>query len=413
MLSSTITRILSLLVVVPCWSLDVSTGTFQWPTSTGNFRPIQNLPSQAKVLIVSHHLTSGSTGAYDRGIGIAVSGASVALYSRRGTSNGNALQRTDRIVHTMSSTTAVSHSGSVVEFGSNYIDLNAVTISTTYSLLVRWMTLGGSDLTNVSLVQYTSPTSTGNQELTGAGFAPDAVVVITNGLSCTPPCNDTTSIFHPGIGLAAKDGTMGSVGNYITLTNSEARRVQRTNRIITLPTTSDLRLEASVVSFDSDGITLNWQSVDSSVGLYFWVLYLRGPQATVASFNQRTSTGEYSYTGLSGFTPKGGLFTSFCAPASTGIETTGSFMVGLSDIGHAWAGIASSIGRSEGSSTLICRTASASPPPINSEASFVSWNSSGVTVNWTTADSTQRQFLVLLLGDAGAPPSGRRRVVIQ
>lgn len=413
MLSSTITRILPLLVIVPCWALDVSTGTFQWPTSTGNFRPIQGLPSQAKVLIVSHHLTSGSSGAYDRGFGVAVSGASVALYSRRGTGNGNALQRNDRIVHTMSSTSAIAHSGSVVEFGSNYIDLNAVTVSTTYTLLVRWMTLGGSDLTNVSLVQYTSPTSTGNQVLTGAGFSPDAVVIVTNGLSCAPPCNDTTSVFHPGIGFAAKNGTTASLGNYITLTNSDARRVQRTDRIITLPTTSALRLEASVQSFDSDGITLNWLSVDTSTGLYFWVLYLKGPQATVANFSQRTTTGQYSHTGLSGFTPKGGLFASFCAPASTSIETTSSFMVGLSDIGHGWSGISSNVGRSEGSSTLICRTASASPPPINSEASFVSWNSSGVTVNWTTVDSTQRQFLVLLLGDAESPPASRRRVVIQ
>ena len=415
--------LLLLLALQPLWSIEVAQGWFSWPTSTGSYSNLISGLSFAPKVIIFHYNFGGVSGtiysASSFGFGIATANPMYQMTIKAGASDGYAnsdsSQRSDSIVHTFINTVTYTR-GSISSWNSDGVTIQVHTTNATYIPQVAWLALGGSDLTNASIVQYTSPTSTGTQSLTGAGFAPTAAIIATLGSDTAVNSFRSDLDSWPGIGIATPTAQAASA--YLSRhALGGHRRAQSTSHVIYLPDPSDMRWVASVQSFDSDGITLNWTTVQDT-GMFFWVLYLKGPSFGVVNFLQPTSTGDQAYS-LTSFQPKAGLFLTHCDIVATGQRTHGFVSVGTAVSSTARAlhmtalnNLGSTIRYHRNDSVIVCTTA-----PISAEASevaradFVSWNSDGFTLYWSPVDSTQRQMLGILFGD-GEVPIRRRGIVI-
>jgi hypothetical protein len=183
-----------------------------------------------------------------------------------------------------------------------------------------------------------------------------------------------------------------------------AKHRQSTQRILSTTTTFT---EADFVSFDSDGFTLNYTTAGGSADVFYY-LALRGPQVKVSSFNQATATGNQSLTGA-GFTPKAAIMMSANDvsgnndAAQANARVSFGWATGTSARSSFWIGETDNVSptvayRNLDSAKLIKMMTESASPTVNAAADHVSFDSDGQTINWSTADSTARQILVLWLG---------------
>jgi hypothetical protein len=147
------------------------------------------------------------------------------------------------------------------------------------------------------------PASTGNQVITGLGFQPKALL-----FWYTMRTDDGVS---GGLGVGF-GGATSSTDLFSVASNGDdnvgTANVSDGNtkvRCIIVPTSagSGRSLQASLVSLDADGFTLNWGIVSSGVDVHY--LALAGSALTGAKageFTKRTSNGNQSVTGI-GFQP--------------------------------------------------------------------------------------------------------------
>lgn len=408
--------LLLILVCSPLYSVEAAAGRFLWPATTGNFTPVTGLPFQPRVV-----LFTGSVGNVDETggghvvLGVGISSSSMMVVKTvlgDGTLRTAGTHRNNRCWITLSSTGGVLTAGSLVSMNSDGFTLNANTASSSYPNRVYWLALGGSDLTNYSLVSYQAPTSTGQQTLTGAGFTPTAAIFITAGMTAAINNTVTNVDLFPGFGLASGSAQYGVGQAYTYSTNSETRA--QSSQMVYLPGASSMWWAASFVEFTSDGMTLNWSTVQST-GIYFWVLYLRGPRMTPIAFNTPTATGNFDHTGLTDYTPKGVLLFSFCRSAATGPQSAASLTTGYlaSDSAmHFWGGGdagTNSSGNANSLTRLDCREMVGTSRTVRTRAEFLSWLSTGFRLNYLTAYTNPIQFIGMAFGDA----FGKKRVVIQ
>jgi len=125
---------------------------------------------------------------------------------------------------------------------------------------------------------FNQATSTGNQALTGAGFTPKASIMISaNDISA----NNDTAANHAWASFGAATGTSARFGYWYGDRNAvsptvASRNMDRT-KLIKLMTegggSPTLNAAADHVSFDSDGETINWSTVDATARqiLVLWI----------------------------------------------------------------------------------------------------------------------------------------------
>jgi hypothetical protein len=130
----------------------------------------------------------------------------------------------------------------------------------------------------------------------------------------------------------------------------------------------------------------------------------------VSSFNQATSTGNQSLTGA-GFMPKAAIMMSANDvsanndAAQAHARASFGWATGTSERASLWIGETDNVSptvawRNHDSTKLIklMTESSGGSPTVNAAADHVSFDSDGQTINWTTADGTARQILVLWIG---------------
>lgn len=415
--------IVSLLSITPLLAeLCVDVGSFAWPLTTGTFTPVTG-SCQPKLLLMRWNTLEafGGGASYSMGLSIATGPtARAAIYARSsdGTLNADARHSNASVLTILDSSAAISHAGDLVSFNTDGFTLNAGQVAAT-APLVHWAIMGGTDLAGASLVQYQAPTATGTQPLSGAGFAADAVLVLTAGLTTAPPATLSNGDSWSGLGYAVRNpSASGATGVAVTHSVNTETRAQATGQVVYLPDTSAMRWVAAIQSWDVDGITLNWTTTQAA-GIYFWVLYLKGPRFHVLSFSQPTATGMQDVGGIS-FQPTLGLWSSFCRLAASGQQTDGNWMHGwgisATKRAFTWSSMRSGNNNASRyasmSSAVSCLTENSSTPTLNSQADFVQWNPDGFRLNWTTVDTTAREILALLVGSTSTlstPP--RRRLI--
>lgn len=254
--------------------------------------------------------------------------------------------------------------------------------------LVNFVALGGSDLSNVFLKSYTSPTSTGANAQTGVGFKPDALILIGGRTD------------SEGFGVVSSATARGSNSSDF---NSSVARYQRTDKAYVEYQGATKRLEADFTSFDSDGFTLNFSTVNASTSTLL-ALCLKGGQFKAGSFLQRTSNGNLVTTGV-GFTPVGLLISSVLKTAATTVDTgrickmmgaaSGTAARGTTMYGDFNDGVAG-LDRTKVYKSL----ADDGTPTVQASADLASFDADGFTLNFGVTDATARESIYLAFGSA-------------
>lgn len=381
-------------------------GSVAQPTITGN-QAVTGVGFQPKAVVffMNTKTADGSASGAWENVGMAVSSSSRACISRmldEVSGNGDRAQDNTKCIKMVNNLGVTTDAADFVSLDSDGFTINWTTVVLTADIL-NYICFGGTDLTNASIVQFQQPTVTGNSAVTGAGFKPDAVFLISACSSTGAVANDT------GTG-GNFDGSL----SLFTATNSGSRGVssndtfQKTT-IGAMPVgdgTNTAKFESTFVSMDSDGFTLNWTTVSGA--RYQWGLCLKGGSYKVGVFNQSTSTGNQAVTGT-GFLPSGIMVMSQDAAAGSAAIISGKHQVSFGAASSSSSRAAVWAGGSTGSTfwdqnldqTKVIKmmtAATGGAPTTEAAADFVSNDSNGFTINNTTTDATSREVLYMAFG---------------
>ena len=380
-------------------------GSFSGNNATGN-QSITGVGFQPKVVLFRYNMqgTDASMGDASIGFGVGVSSSDRRVggnYSNSGltTSSQAAWNQSSYVIYTPGG----GNRADFVSMDSDGFTINWVAAS---EMAVTYLALGGDAITNVKTGAGSAKTTTGTQAYTGVGFQPTALIVWAGKFAQNPM--DSASNGNGLFGFATSSSARGMVA-WRNLNNSNpqgAKRRQSTQRILSTTTTFT---EADFVSFDSDGFTLNFTTAGGAADVFYY-LAIRGPQVKVSSFNQATSTGNQSITGA-GFTPKAAIMMSAndvsanndAAQAHARISF--GWATGTSERASWWLGETDNVSPTVASrnldrTKLIKMMTEGASPTVQAAADHVSFDSDGQTINWTTADATARQIIVLWIGNA-------------
>lgn len=171
--------------------------------------------------------------------------------------------------------------------GGKVLDVTAGNFTSTSYDLTTSAAAGNRDLLLLALkftgggkklVDFTTPTSTGNHSVTGAGFTPRlALVFLTNLEAVDPSFPLTASDLMSGFSISAvgadEQWAMSQRVDNLAATSDTSSRV-KASAILGANATSTNAIEATLVSFDSDGMTLNYSAV-AGTGKKGFILFLQ------------------------------------------------------------------------------------------------------------------------------------------
>jgi hypothetical protein len=253
----------------------------------------------------------------------------------------------------------------------------------------------------------TSPTSTGNQAITGVGFQPKAIIFWG---FYNPTADGSIANVTPFYGIVSDTTHRGAV-NFASTDNvsplSQTVRGHANDKVIyATGTAATIRLAADLVSFDADGFTINWSTVQAT-GYIVNYMCLGGADLTNAIVLQnttKTTTGSQGYTGA-GFKPDALITISAghgTAPDNTQQNIPHPFM----SFATATAQKALSLSyEDDGASHALPQTQQKTDvlSLINGvgtqtlDATLTSLDTDGFTLNYGAADATARYFWTLCL----------------
>lgn len=240
--------------------------------------------------------------------------------------------------------------------------------------------------------------STGNQAITGVGFQPKALILWGSGSSVL----DTwSSNVIQGFGIST--GPLESYAQAATRASISTEGKIAAAAFIQSQTNSTYIRRANLESFDSDGFTLDW--VEATTSNYSVVHYLAIggdglTDAKVVPWSMKGSTGIQSVTGF-GFQPDA-VIHAHAGHSGTSIpfsDSDGVLGVGVMNAdGDQWAMTSSHVdGRYHRTDSSILRLNTSGSD--GGRASFVSMDSDGFTIDWTTTSiSTYPAFSLALKG---------------
>lgn len=279
------------------------------------------------------------------------------------------------------------------------LDADGFTLDWTHvttGIVVNYLALGGTEL-QAKVVNPTVPAATGSWGITGAGFQPDAAIVLLG------RDGNTSSYGMGGFGFVSKQGATVKQGCATTSYNAGVGQYQRTDQAIALVDGATKRFEASHTSMDADGMTLNVTTFNGVSNAVSAVLFLKGVQISTGAITQKTSTGTQANTGY-GFQPKALLLGGVPKTAGTTVGTAGGvdWMFGAADGTNR--GVVNKVSNANGVDTLdrtkvYKELADNSTPTVLAAADLSTFDADGFTLNYTTADATARQVLALAFGD--------------
>lgn len=276
------------------------------------------------------------------------------------------------------------------------------------SIIVNYMAIGGTDITNVKSGALASPTTGGNNTFTGVGFEGTCLIAWAGKYSTDNLDQSTNGAAFIGFATSSSDQGCIAWRNKNAANPQVAKHRQSKTKVALSLTDSGVFAEASFVGFTSDGFTWNFSTAPTSADIFYYVV-LRGPRFKVSNFLQPTSTGNQTLTG-SPFTPKGALMLSGNDTAGNDDSTLANAQMSLgaasgsSERGCIWAGELDNVSPTQSDHNLdrtkIIKMISPGTTTVNAAADHVSFNNDGQTINWTSADATQREGLVLWIGEA-------------
>jgi hypothetical protein len=313
--------------------------------------------------------------------------------------------KTDRCIAFMTAAN-ISSEADFVSTDSDGFTIN-VTNATSTVRTIYYLALGGDSLlTSIGTMTYPAKGSEGDQSVKGVGFQPKVVLNMTTTHGTVPTVQLGKSEIFLGCGTSGSE--MWTSAARFGRTNDEPSRVwtnQRSDRWhYVTKYDGTVNVSGTFVSMDSNGFTVNWSNLHLA-RVIGWIALGGDIAAKCGSFDQPTSMGNQSQSGF-GFRPRAILFVSAGHIASNGRVLDAHYSLGCATSSSA-RGVYSttatdSLSTTDGSSVSdaaqCIENISGSSPTVDSAADFISNDSDGFTINWTTADSTAREIVYFAIG---------------
>lgn len=299
---------------------------------------------------------------------------------------------------------------------------NPVTVDWTYvastQYVNHWLAFGGDGVTGeVGAVQCSSSAS-GTVDVTPAIGQPDVVMFFAQCASSTYPFTTSVGNSRPSVGWAVRgSGTavagqagMGTTHKHNVATTDTSRRLT-TDHAIWMADASSNALKVKVSEFLSNGFRVFTTAAGGAYWIY-WVA-LKGVGATCGVLTQPTSTGAQVVT-ATGVDVKAVLLASVgCTAAQNDTlltEGRGAFGWGLSStarLAYCWDDVNGKSVNADGCDTntymsrahAIRLMENATTLQDKATADMTSVGSESFTLDWESADATERQVAWLALGD--------------
>lgn len=308
----------------------------------------------------------------------------------------------------------VNSVGAVSSMDADGFTFNWTTATGASGILINFIAIGGSGVSAV-VGDIATNASTGNQAVTGLGFQPSAVIFLPFPAFATAP-QAVTGFGPSGIGWATNSSQGALDCDALIPDNpSVTTRYQRTAACVVANGAGGVAYEASFVSCDADGFTVDWTTARAGRLAY---MALSGVTVLAGSVTQPTATGVQSVS-TPGLTPAGLLLMSTGQVASSSRQTESRMSFGATDGTRqrvSWSGDANGVSptrcaRRESTTSLSLAgtpVAAGASSTLLAEAAFDAFAAEAFSLNWTTADSTGRELLYFALGTtvAGACSGG-------
>jgi len=400
-------------------AVTVYKGTFTKRTSTGT-QSITGVGFQPKAVIFfwTKNTTNGTSSANGvMGIGfaggspIANSGVVTSAQDNVGTTNTGWRESATYSIITLNATTnppTLAAQASVTSFDADGFTLNWQTADASADI-IHFIALGGTDITNVKVGQFTGPVATGNFSYTGVGFQPDLVMLaFPDRTATTLDAVQAAGALNIGMFTSTSQGAIGWGSRAGQTTITHAHTLSDAHSIYGIRRNAADQI-ATFTSMDASGFTLNYSTVGGQAPYIY--IALQGGQYKIGSFSKNTSAGTQSVTGV-GFQPTGLMLFSHNSTATNGtVETAdpaASMSIGAASgpavNGTVWMHDKSIINTDVNMishNNLVMRMGASNNGITDyGQASLSSFDTNGFTLNWSSSDATARRILYLAIGSS-------------
>lgn len=418
------------LVASPAWAnLMFATGTFTSATGNGAQAITDATCAQPKVVIAWwNRATADATFTAHEGFGFGVAvDAGTDQQAHQEFYNTDAVNTTDSaeqkssvafIVNQKSVTPSSAYTAVITSFNSDGFTITYSGNDDTNHNIIHYVCLGGSDITNAYLGEFTGPSATGDAAFTGVGFQGNLGLFF--GMRSTVLGADNRADYEFWVGAAksaterAVVATYGDDGNATPLNKSES--YLNSAAVLAVPSGGGLAIAnlADFKTWDADGFTFTYSALGGVNAVVFNGLILKGTfRSAIATQARNTGNGTQDVTSP-GFPPEGlMLFGGF--PTASATETVqGHLVIGageatgsVSDNG-TWVSDSAQATTTDVnmySSASKIYTQATNPNTVAAQADLNAWLSNGYQLNWTTTDANARLFFHLALAGASRQAS--------
>ncbi len=292
-----------------------------------------------------------------------------------------------------------------------------------------YIALGGDDITNASSGDFNTPNTTGDHAITGVGFRPDFVILLGTNYIVDDDVSATIGTYSLGYFNSNGEQAVSSIISEDGADTSDTARYQRVNKCLAMfaiADTTTLTHEATFVSMNNDGFTLNYTTA-SVANKRVAYLAVKGCQTKIGSFTSPTAgTAPVSQsTNGVGFQPRGIIFQTVGKTSGTSIVAHARMSFGYTndpdDEFLTWFGDEDNVA----TTVTACRHDNSNCIRVSDEASsggstttqalanFTQFDEDGFTLNWSVKDASNAyEVIYIALGDATAAggQEGRKRI---
>lgn len=294
----------------------------------------------------------------------------------------------------------------------------------TVDLAITVLAVGGSDITNVAIVDANEPATATTQAITGVGAQPDALL----GMS-VPAINAPNSIavdarFTIGISDGTNDATFGVASDNGQGTSDTAHYALDGEFFGAINAgLSAVNSRASVQSFDADGMTMNWAAVQGSQFRNYHYLAITGAKFAVGSaVTENDTVTTIPITGA-GFHPQAGLVISAVEPENTSPTMAAKDEISFGAFNDMGEQNSQGVRDGDNVGTTVVGSAvdvdsvyvnlNSTSDAVEGEMILNSLDSDGATFIMTDADpANQNYFAVLFIGASSLAIMRRRREMV-
>ena len=388
-------------------------GTTQARTGYG-FSPV--------ALIVWHTLNQSLTdvvtgGLVDVSFGFATSATSRrcianAFTDAAATSDTARAMRTDAIGARVSSGASIT---ALLDISSIDVDGATFIIDDTYTAaqVAHVLAIGGADVTNAAIVDFAASTSAGTQAVTGVGFQPDSLIILSVSNTTSGNLVATHALMSIGIVSAAtaSGNAIWSAAAVDAASPIVAKSYCRNGEsLVGFSTAGALSGRGYVSSFDSDGFTITW-TANPATAIQFYVLAIKGGTFSVGDvLTQTDTTTDITESGLS-FSPVAGLLLSHCKAASSAGTIDADYHLSVGAFTGATSEFASGVSTLDAQNPTVsargvefdnCYMHISSSDTLDGAMNITSVDSGGYTARMSDADPAQSFVAHLLFGSAAS-----------